>query len=512
MRPGLIGSFNPAVIQTQSSSLYAADGGNITVLNVGGERWQVHTFYGSAYFQAYQELTDFQYLIVGGGGAGGSWYHGGGGGAGGLLTNIDGPSEVLPIGIYRVGVGTGGASGSVSGTPSSLVDSSDDYSIQAPGGGGGAQQPASAENGGSGGGSAGNSGGSIPGTGISGQGYGGGTGSTAPNGYGAGGGGGAGGAGAGGNNLRGGDGGIGRLININGTASYYAGGGGGSVYDGAPGVGGLGGGGSGSRGTGSPASAATDGIANTGGGGGGAERLFLTPGKGGSGIVIIRHRISSEQAVPPDGGTTIDIPAPIFNIFYDTSVAQSYPGSGTILYDLGTSETNATLKPQIVYSGGSLVLDGVTPDLIQFPAFNPNADFTVFFRIEISANTTSALLAPVSGGGGLGGLVFRYVPGTGLQIVRSFVAIVGGVAYTWSVGTDPVVALRRQGNAFRIYVNGDQVGSDIVASVAFNTSSPSAIGSDNSVTILNGKFKKFAYADYSMDDVLVADASSFLGT
>lgn len=412
-----------------------------------------------------------------------------------------------------MGVGRGGISGSENGTPSSLSKyNSNDYpSITALGGGGGAKQPSSAQNGGSGGGSAGNSSSSTPGTGIAGQGYGGGIGSTSANAYGAGGGGGAGGEGARGTNLRGGDGGIGRLININGIASYYAGGGGGSAYDGVPGTGGLGGGGNGSRGAGSSTSAATDGLANTGGGGGGAERTFLAHGKGGSGIVIVRHKISPGQAVPPNGGTTIEVPVAVFNILYDTSISQSYPGSGTTLYSVGTSTVNATLAPGITYSDESLILNGLVSNPIQFPAFDSNSDFTAFFRVELSStSSTAALLGPVSGSGG-GGLVLRYEPGTGLQIVRSFVDNVGVVPYTWAAGTDPVIALRRDGNAFRIYVNGVVIGSDIVAAITFNTNGNSAIGSDNGVTILNGKFKKFAYINSSLPDEEVAITSTYLG-
>ena len=107
----------------------------------------------------------------------------------------------------------------------------------------------------------------------------------------AGGGGGAGDASISPNNAyaNGGNGGIGKAINITGSNIYYAGGGGGGTYSTASaGVGGLGGGGSGATNSGAP----TAGTANTGGGGGGSGNGGNINGAaGGSGIVIIRYSL-----------------------------------------------------------------------------------------------------------------------------------------------------------------------------------------------------------------------------
>ena len=177
------------------------------------------------------------------------------------------------------------------------------------GGGGGSAYTGQAsidnsQNGGSGGGagSVGTGNNLNGGSGTAGQGFPGGS-AYQTGGYGAGGGGGAGGA-PGPMNVRdvGQGGGIGLNFSISGTPTYYAGGGGGAGYSPSPssatfGAGGLGGGGRG--GTYNPNSDAVAGTASTGGGGGGSTDISAgSAGAGGSGIVIIRYNISSDNTQP----------------------------------------------------------------------------------------------------------------------------------------------------------------------------------------------------------------------
>ena len=288
-------------------------------------------------------------LLVGGGGGGGNGaqrppisnaYSGGGGGAGGYLEKLD---FTLPIGEYDIRVGNGGRPGAnIGGSPGDnrLGASGDPSFVNGPtiteligyggGGGGGAfdsppNTPGSnGSDGGSGGGTLytvgeGNrttatapaTGSPIPaylqnigGTSV--QGHPGGDSTSV---FYAGGGGGAGGAGN--EYPRASDivnGGIGRAAFSDdpgipptyGTPGptpgrYFAGGGGGGGDSGA-GIGGDGGGGRG--GDDNPPGglvASTDGTANTGGGGGGGsgESSPTYKGKnGGSGIVIVRYKIS----------------------------------------------------------------------------------------------------------------------------------------------------------------------------------------------------------------------------
>lgn len=165
------------------------------------------------------------------------------------------------------------------------------------GGGGGSSWSGSAESGGSGGGSTANS---SAGSGTSGQGFAGGSGGQGSKPYAETGGGGAGqegqsnngnAAGAGGNGID-----FSTFLGTSfGDRGYFAGGGGGGVQDGLndgkgqPGNGGLGGGGRGGR-QNDYALDPQNGQPNTGGGGGGTD-----PGKGGnggSGIIILRYKVS----------------------------------------------------------------------------------------------------------------------------------------------------------------------------------------------------------------------------
>lgn len=241
----------------------------------------VHTFASSGTFTVEGANLDVEYLVVAGGGAGQAYGNGGaGGGAGGLLTNMGTPTVFLP-GTYNAVIGAGGVN--ASGSASSLG------AISAVGGGRGGSGGAGLSGGSGGGGSNAAAGGA--GTSLQGNAGGAGGASTATGG----GGGGAGVAGSPGaatGNQIGGNGGDGATNLITGTSIYYAGGGGGGAGGGGgvvfASIGGLGGGGRGVYGaTASPSAAAGDGTNGLGGGGGGSR--LTTPGRGGNGIVIVRH-------------------------------------------------------------------------------------------------------------------------------------------------------------------------------------------------------------------------------
>jgi hypothetical protein len=297
----------------------------------------------------FKKNTKCDILVVAGGGAGGV-YIGGGGGAGGVLHITD---CIIPTGIHNITIGKGGSS--VSGATASAAinngSSSKAFGIEVYGGGyGGAGQWATSSiqngnNGGSGGGG-GSSYNPNPGTGgskvlpnfssaairLNSYMYYGGNGQSALMYAGVGGWVGAnGGGGAGGNapantlQDKGGHGADGVQINIDGNNYFWGGGGGGGQYLGVKGGnGGKGGGGGGNgaqaqtksvgigggggitkgqdgniQGIGTPT--AGNGGAHTGGGGGGTGRTSGSPnaisGNGGSGIVIIRVKMTGETIV-----------------------------------------------------------------------------------------------------------------------------------------------------------------------------------------------------------------------
>jgi cysteine-rich repeat protein len=274
-------------IESQGCS---ATGGTVTQ----DGNYKIHTFTSSGTFTVTGSCNAEVLVVAGGGSGGGGHYVGGGGGAGGLIYNSSFP---LTAQNYNVVVGQGGYNAAkelgVNGQNSVFSTL-----VAVGGGGGGENDQRPGLNGGSGGGGSGDQEGPwAGGTGIQGQGNNGGWGYDSYSSedddfyFGSGGGGGAGAVGQDGtassSSSKGGNGGAGLSFSISGSNVYYGGGGGGCVYpctNTIGGTGGIGGGGAGSCGD------ATDGIDGTGGGGGGAERGgSATPGKGGSGIVIIRY-------------------------------------------------------------------------------------------------------------------------------------------------------------------------------------------------------------------------------
>ena len=268
-------------------------GGSITTN--GGYR--IHTFTSSGQFVNTIPDNSVEYLVVAGGASGGNTENYGtsgssGGGAGGYRSNVSGQSSgggasaeaalTLSAATYTVTIGGGGSSQTSHATGSNGSNSVFG-SITSIGGGGGGGGSQAAGSGGSGGGK-GYSG--SPGSGTSGQGYDGGTHGE----RGGAGGGGAGAVGTNGSNPHGGAGGAGVSSNINGSATFRAGGGGGSGSN--SGNGGSGGNGGGGTGTSGNNTSGGSGSANKGGGGGGTgPGGGGTSGAGGSGIVIVRYQI-----------------------------------------------------------------------------------------------------------------------------------------------------------------------------------------------------------------------------
>jgi len=337
-----------AWIDQMYTNVHATGGNSVYETDVEGTTYAVHVFRATG-------NTDFvvtqggrvEYLIVGGGGGGsGNFYDdGGGGGAGGLISGF---TTVTPQ-TYTITVGGGGAGQEGSGGSGG---NSVAFGLTALGGGGGGGHRSSGIAGGSGGGAAGfygaNDGQSYfpgaanqPGSASGGFGNPGGgytLNEPVPAVYpSSSGGGGAGSAGmrppAGGGS--GGAGGNGLCFNITGYNTFYAGGGGGIQS----GPGGIGGGATAQTGRGgTPAIAATP---NTGGGGGGGRTSGGEFGSsaGGAGIVVIRYPIRQKGArsyIREVNDSSI-----VAN--FDFSHAQSYPGTGSFVYDSRSSGTTGIL-------------------------------------------------------------------------------------------------------------------------------------------------------------------------
>lgn len=276
-------------------------GGNIVARD---SSYWYHAFTNSGYFIPLENLTVDSLVIAGGGG--GAYDVGGGGGAGGVLyaSSLSCSNAVN----YSVTIGAGGNFPAISGT-NSVLSGSGITTQTAIGGGGAATGGGSsgayttASSGGSGGGGSHRY--SNGGSATSGQGNTGGSASPSSA-NGAGGGGGAGAVGgsagsAGGGSVNAGAGGAGvntysawATATTTGVSGYYGGGGGGGAQFASGGAAGAGGGGAGGYGNAASTCAGGDGVANTGGGGGGQGGNApggYNPGRGGSGLVILRYAI-----------------------------------------------------------------------------------------------------------------------------------------------------------------------------------------------------------------------------
>jgi hypothetical protein len=296
-----IGSSPAAVVVASPIEFISALATGGTVTTYGS--YKIHTFTGTGSFvfttldSSVASTITVDYVVVAGGGGAGNR---GGGGAGGYLTGtLSGWTKDTS---YTVTVGAGGV-GYANGVNSSISGTGITTKTAIGGGKGAVNGPGGySGSGGSGGGGA-QSGYSVTGgnVGTTGQGNAGGT----ANSSGSGGGGGAGGVGGTAylntsvspNVRTAGNGGVGVVNPIVGSATgelynggyYLAGGGGGAIssnvdYAKVSGSGGLGGGGAGGVDT---TTNGTQGTDNTGGGGGGS---FTTGGNGGSGVIILKYR------------------------------------------------------------------------------------------------------------------------------------------------------------------------------------------------------------------------------
>ena len=288
---------------------------------------KIHTFTGPGTFcvsaaAACAANNVVSYMVVAGGGGGGG-RHGGGGGAGGFREDkspvtpytaspLDGAGAITVSATgYPITVGAGGTAGNRNpGSAGTNGGTSTFSTITSAGGGRGHTYISSgAQAGGSGGGGGhpqcsllpGGAGNTPPVSPPQGNPGGDGGQTSGPAGPHGGGGGGATAGGATGA-CAGAPGGAGATTCISGSPTAYGGGGGGGKYSNpgsASGTGGAGGGGNGGGGPDSSPTAATAGTPNTGGGGGGYGGTNpgnpspnCTGANGGSGVVIIRYKIS----------------------------------------------------------------------------------------------------------------------------------------------------------------------------------------------------------------------------
>lgn len=458
-----------------SSGVIATGGDNVYDLN----GYRHHEFTSSEDFVVTQG-GEIEYLVVAGGGGGGcgTIQPGGGGGAGGLQYD----SISIDTGIFPVVVGAGGAGGSNQGVNADNGSNSSLSTVTAIGGGGGASGIAqNGSDGGSGGGGdgAGASGAGVGGSGISGQGYNGGDGFSGSGTERASGGGGGAGSNGGNSTLgRGGDAGLGvDMSGIFGDAvgdgGWFASGGvgnsGGSTEgDTAPGGGGA-----------APTNTAGDnGTPSTGGGGGGSATYQYLGGSGGSGIVIVRYPLIVSSA---DYSSTILQSGPVH--FWDFETVDN-----DVVSDLaGSLDMTLVSSPTVTSVGGLQGIDvnGSGQRATFNFALESLTDFTIECWTTMDSTVGSSEDRVLWGSGGSSSRLYLYSS-------TSFGSALGEMRL-WSSGSPSQVfvgpnirdgelkhvAVVREGNNYRLYVNGALSGQGS-ASGSLTTSSSMEYGGGSS--------------------------------
>ena len=387
-----------AVSEASTGQGLTASGGVISDYEVSGTYYRAHIFTSSGTFDVTELGTlgdDLEYLVVaGGGGGGGESAQSGGGGAGGFRTNLTGhpvkaADYTAEVATYTVTVGAGGRGGvgpSPSGGKAGLQGGNSEFfptpvsypstkRVRSVGGGGGmgyTSSPVPQMNGGSGGGSicspsphAGGTGNTTDPNHPQVQGYAGGDCTpsyVSP--YAGGGGGGAGRVGAPDNPstpLTRSTGGYGLQCLIAGSpdnpqpigapgpgsgaaaTGYFSGGGGGGSYGTGGAAGGYGGGADGG-GTNIPSNNGPHAAATTGGGGGGSAYVtaYGHGGNGGSGVVVVRYKISELTGTAKASGGSIS--------YYGNKTIHAFTSSGNFV---APATFNETVEYVVVGGGGA---------------------------------------------------------------------------------------------------------------------------------------------------------------
>lgn len=478
-----------------------ASGGNVVDTAISGNDYRYHWFSQVGNYSLTVEKGGYaDVLVVAGGGGGGDF--GGGGGAGGVIFR---ENYVLTAGTYTITVGDGGQ-GAVGSSENNGEKGEDSVfaNLTAQGGGAGQGDDQGSFNisGGSGGGG---KRGDPGGAGTTGQGNSGGAGVSTDTYYRGGGGGGAG--QQGGTSERrdeSGDGGNGLYLgnifsSYLGEHGWIAGGGGGGavvnsyaddIRGGRAGLGGGGKGGDSGSGGQSNQNPGQPGIPASGGGGGSASYQELG-GKGGSGVVVIRYKKNANSS-NPDRTLVNCIPksnmprVPRNNLLFyiDPANPNSYPGSGSTVYNLSPELGNASLESGATFdnnqAGGVFDLTGGSDHIITPVVRDQYPDITMSFWFRFTGQISDgygAIIAADNGDFFVGKNRGSNDNGDNFGIEDGpYQSSFWPNAYVWNGDWWFVTYINDAGTG-RLYINGNQEASN---SIGPGTGNQLALGGEGS--------------------------------
>lgn len=159
-----------------------------------------------------------------------------------------------------------------------------------------------------------------------------------------------------------------------------------------------------------------------------------------------------------------------------TTFTDSSPSGRTATVG-GTAQIDTA---QSVFGGASMLLDG-NSDYITFPDhadWDFSGDLTIDFRMRLNAAQNGMVAANYASG--VGGMLLRYVTGTGWHLYWNQGSVSKEWAWAPSTATWYHVALVRSTNVFNMYIDGSAIGTAYNQATSISAhNSPWAIGYDN---------------------------------
>lgn len=190
---------------------------------------------------------------------------------------------------------------------------------------------------------------------------------------------------------------------------------------------------------------------------------------------------------PTPTPSPLPIPVSSLQLWLDASIASSYPGSGTVWYDLSGNGNNATLFNGPTSSNGAILFDG-SNDYATY-LYDASAAMTII-TIGYSRQSTWNNYGGLGSSRTVNGFIVHNDPGTSVRyyVVSSAGAYtLIGYVYPASVNVMRMYAMSTNGtNAHKRYLDGSLVGTDTTnLSRGTSNNNTGTLGKDSTLSRYN---------------------------
>lgn len=210
-------------------------------------------------------------------------------------------------------------------------------------------------------------------------------------------------------------------------------------------------------------------------------------------------------------------------LYIDLGNIRSYPGTGSIWYDLSNYTTNGTAVNNPSFSSNSVLFNGIN-NYIQFPTTNFGSTFTFTFWIRPTYNSTTSQMMIANSANGAAANGFRFFintwntndkkiyleMGTGTA-GQALATNADAIVYdTWQ---QVVIVVNKTINTIRVYVNGVLGTESTSMTLNFNTSNTFRLGSGGTgAYYYKGRFALFqCYLSELTSDQILQNFNSSKG-